>query len=502
MSKLGKIALLVSALSFILLFGTRLILGGWEHALWLPLVLGIVGLVVALVRDRQAFVHFITMKPTKHGMNMGAVIALALVGLICVNIFAVRYEKRFDWSGEKLNSLSDQSVKAAKGLKQETKLVLFYRKASQDGENIERSVRDLAEMFGRASDKIKFESYNALQRPDLAQQFGFNYGDFGVYAAQGSERTRIEPVTEESVTRALLKFGRGAKKTLYFTSGHGERALDGADEEGLSLLNDELGVIYETKPLSIIEQGNKIPVDAAAVVIARPQSQFLERELQALREYVRDGGKLLIAIDPGFRHNMALLTKSFGIEFTNAFVLDPRVEIPGAGVAGVLGTEFSGESEITRAFSGQYAIFLMASSFKKPHEMVEGLTTLELVKSAPQAASVPDFKDGLELEANGPHILAMSAKGANGFEVIAFADSDFFSNRLFGNNLNKDLILNSLAELSADKDLISIRPKQPKGTLINLGRQTGMIWVLGFLVPLPILLFSTGGFFWWRRRRA
>ena len=83
---------------------------------------------------------------------------------------------------------------------------------------------------------------------------------------------------------------------------------------------------------------------------------------------------------------------------------------------------------------------------------------------------------------------------------MAFGDADFASNALLGFQGNKDFVLNSVAWLAEDSDLISIRPKEPSDRRLTLtsAQQTNVIILSMFVIPG--LVFLAGGLTWWRRR--
>lgn len=525
MSKAGKILFLFSFLSFVALLVARLVMGGWHDGLWAPMAISVICLVLGVLRDRQTILEFLTMRTTKHGMNMGVLIVVAVIGLACVNFLAVRYEKKFDWTSDKLHTLSDHSVKAAQALKQDVEILLLYRR-DQQNENIQKSVSDLIAMYSNVSKNVKFSAYNVLQRPDLAQQYEVHGGPFTVFAVQGSKKVRIDQPTEEEVTKALLKIGRETKKVIYFTMGHGERAIEDRQPEGLATLKDELSAIYEVKPLALFQVENKVPADAEAVAVIGPRQEFLEVEIAALRNYARRGGRLILALDPGMKHNLARLTKSLGVEFANNYVLDRRSESIGASAAVALGTMFSKSSEITKAFDlSRFTIFNLTSHLRKDPSAGAGLQYEEIVRTYEGTIAIDDLKPKAATVApSGPHTLAVTVSGmmagsekdiaedkgstdtkeepAKEFTAIVFGDSDFMSNALFDKNLNRDLTLNSVASLMKDQELISIRPKAPKGTKLELPGDQFVFLILGAWLPVPLLMFIAGGVVWWRRRTA
>lgn len=507
MSKAGKFLFLFSFLFFLVLCVTRIIYGGWHDGMWGPLGLSITFFVLAIAKDWRALRDIFGMRSTKQGMNTGVLILLVVAGLTCVNILAVRYEKKFDWTSERLNSLSDQSRKAAEGIKAETTILTLYRKGAAE-ENAARSVNDIVSMYKQVNPKITSSGYDALQRPDLTQKYEFQSGAYVVYAVQGEKKVKIDTPNEEGITRALLKLGHDKKKTVYFTMGHGERVLEDKTETGLSRLKEELEVVYDVKPLILFQSENKVPDDADVVAVVQPVQQFLPAEIDALRDYAKRGGHLLIALDPGMKQNLALLTKSFGVEFANNFVLDPRSQILKGGPAMVLGTEFSPTNDITKAFAipQTFTIFYMASELKIDPSKSADLKVEPLVTTTDQTMSIAELQEQLTPAPNGPHMIGASVVGklpeGKDFTAVVFGDSDFMANNYINANLNRDFAVNAMAWLSADKDLISIRPKEPKATKLEMFNQGFYVLVLAFLLPFPILMFIAGGFVWWRRKAA
>jgi ABC-type uncharacterized transport system involved in gliding motility auxiliary subunit len=517
MKKIGKVSFLIAGLFMLALASWRLVYGGWHPAMWVPFTIVIAFSAIGFYNEGSTLARFFTMRTTKHGMNMGVLILLALVCLVSLNFLAVRYDKKLDLTREHLNSLSDQSMKAVEGLKEDVELVLLYRKEQQE-ENIQRNVRDIAQMYQSVSKRISFHAYSALTRPDLAQKYEFAGGSWGLFAVSTSRHLRIMQPTEEEITKTLIKMGRDKKKVLYFVAGHGEREIDSRRAETASDLKEDLSSIYDVRPLTLFQVGNKVPADAEIVAIIGPQQQFLDVELEAVRSYARQGGHLMIALDPGMHHNLAQLTKTLGVEFKNNYVLDERAKYNNT-TSIALGTDFSKTSDITKSFKpGMITTFLLASALEKAPDAPAALTYDPIVKtdSTPVSGTSID-PEHVKVDGHGPFILVEGVHGtlppgpgkdapakdaaAKEFSAVIFGDSDIFSNALLPNNLNRDLVMNSFEYLSRDKDLISIRPKSPKGTKMDLTEENFTILVLLYCF-LSIGLFGAGGAVWWRRRTA
>ena len=88
------------------------------------------------------------------------------------------------------------------------------------------------------------------------------------------------------------------------------------------------------------------------------------------------------------------------------------------------------------------------------------------------------------------------------FSVIVAGDADFMSNQMLYQNLNRDLVLNSIAALAKEDNLISISPKEPQATQLILTETKFAVFLFAFIIPLPILLLGVGVSLYVRRRNA
>ena len=513
MNKFSKLSFLISFLFTILLFAWRFVAGGWNNAMIVPLVIVIGFFGYAILQERRTISEFLTLRTAKQGMNMGVMIVLAIAFAVIANVFAVRYDHKFDWTSDRMNSLSDQSLKAAKNLKAEVEFVLLYRKEAQGEENVQPHVRDIMDMYKNVSPKIKYVSYSALERPDVAQKFDFKTGAWAFFVTQGAQHIRIEQPTEEEITKALIKIGRAKKKVIYLTAGHGEHDFSERKPESITDFVDELQTTFEVKPLSIPKEQNKIPADADIVGVIGPQQQFLDSEIDALRAYARGGGHLFLALDPGMHHNLAQLLKTFGVEYQNNYVVDPHATVKGAGNIAAIGSDFSATSDITKAFKSGMNIFLLASSLVPAPDLPPSLHIEDLVKTDATALMTMKLEAQPKIEGHGPFTMGMQITGqlpalkdgktpeGKEFAAVVFGDSDFLANTIFHDNLNRDLAMNSFLSLSADKDLISIRPKAPRGQKLEVSGERFAELLLLF-VAFTLALFTTSGVVWWRRRSA
>ena len=295
--------------------------------------------------------------------------------------------------------------------------------------------------------------------------------------------------------------------------GHGERDINSEDGSGAALFKQRLEESsYIVKELSLITT-QKLPTDADIIAIVGPTLQILEGERDLIKEFLLKGGRLFVAADPGEKHQIALLTKLFGVEYRNNYILDVGLNrLMGRGVAGILGIDFDKDNEITKKFIGKrgFTVFDKVSELSEDPNLSSDIKVTNLIRSAKSSFIVNELKNIRRPEKQDSHTLAMVAEGklskdesskGEEFAAVVFGDSDFVAQKDIVNGFNIDLALNAIAYLAKETDLISIAPKAPKGTQMQLtSTKFNVMVVLGLLVPLVFLVLS--GTMWFRRRNA
>ncbi len=274
----------------------------------------------------------------------------------------------------------------------------------------------------------------------------------------------------------------------------------------------------------------KVPEDCTVFVIGGPDNDLLPEEIDAVRSYVKGGGRLLAGIDPETKAaypNLTALLKEWNVEAGKDIVVDASGmgQLFGAGPLTPLALEYP-YHEITKDFRVATA-FHMARSMEAGKATIEGVSAQDLVKTSRDSwgetdldlKRQPEFNEGKDkagpvslgvvvtvrgpapspAPSPSPSPAADAPKPPEG-KVAAFGDSDFASNALLGFQGNQDFFLNVVAWLSEDQDLISIRPREPEDQRLTVSRQTQQNVAILALILLPGLFIVLGIATWWRRR--
>ncbi len=515
MSPKGKILLLVSATSFLSLMGLFFALRVWMPFMWVVVVPAIAGFVAWIVVDRSLIAGFFGLKATKHGANMGLLIAITLSLLTAINFLSSRHHTAFDFSSSSINTVSDQSKQLLKALDTDLNVKFFYKTGAERAEDNKKIFRELVKHYQDASHRIVLEIVEINENPQLAEEFGANKGTGEAFIQYKGGKNRIESYTEQDFTNAIIKLTRKEKKRIYFLQGHNERSIDDEKSE-ISLFGFRQMLeknSFDVKKLSL-GSGETVPADAHVLVIAGPTQQFQAAELKAIESFLEGGGNMLLMLDERETLGLADLLKKMGLEFENHFVYSVLNTTVGKVVnpqAATIAEDYSPVNEITKVFtSNQMTVFRnphSLKSFGKP----EKITTEFIVKTPKTSVALdrPDSKDytGEPRSFNfGAMVRGSLNSSVKEFTTVVYSDADFASNILLGQNLNRDLALNTVSFLAKETDLISISPKEPLASKMLVSppefSQFFKFTVVGLFFPLPFVFMILSLVLWHKRRHA
>jgi ABC-type uncharacterized transport system involved in gliding motility auxiliary subunit len=473
-------------------------------------------------------------KNVRYGSIAAGSVLVFVAILVAVNWLANRQNKRWDLTESKQFSLSDQTKQILGNLKSPLAVHVFH--GSQD--NPQR-YRDRFEDYQYQSKQISVEYINAEAKPAEAEKYQITAVPTIVmeYAGRTQRATSVE---EQAITNALKKLIEGKSKKAYFLQGHGERDPDDASgprgyKGASNALTDEN---FEVAKLTLAQAG-AIPADASLLVIAGPTTDVLPQEAELITAYVKNGGKVMLLIDPPGPEkgasvqptSLIALAKSWGIQVGDDIVVDP------SPIGRTIGTDASvpigmpTQHPITANFRVITAFPLtrsvtaveggvdgkFAQSFvqtgeqswaetdvkglyatKQPEKNVDkgdkaGPISVAAAVSAPAASATPT-----PTPAPGEKPAPEAPKAESRLAVIG--DSDFATNRWLSLGGNSDLFLNTANWLAQQEDLIAIRPRDPEDRRIELteDQQTRILWIT--LVIIPLALFGNAFRVYWKRR--
>ncbi len=449
-------------------------------------------------------------KRTQYGAYVSLYILIVLAVLVVLNWLASQNNKSFDTTTNKQFTLSEQTIKTVKNLKAPVSIT-YFAQTSRFG-----VARDLLDRYSNLSSKVHVKYVDPEKKPDVAKAEGFRT-DGGVVVRSGDKTEEASTLSEEGVTNAIIRSNKTGQKTICFVTGSGELALEDTDRSGLSFAKDALGKDnYKTSTFSLLEK-QQVPAECAVVVIAGPKRDYVDAAANAVKAYVDGGGHVLFALGPAIESpkgasaadnaatpNLAKLIEGWGITLDADLVLDPQSRMFGFSEAVPLGTTYESQP-IVRDLARIATVFPVSQSLT----VAAGKGAEKLVSTSDASVSVPHPTASVSVDPatakKGPFVLAAVAttgSGAKQGRIVVVGSSGWMNNGVLSIQqvANRDLFLNSINWLSADEDLISIRPKNPEDRRISLTNNQSRALFFSSVILLPLLAIFSGISAWWKRR--
>lgn len=516
MSHKGRLSLALGIFCFVCLGGLYFALRVWMPFMWGVLVPSIVGFLGWIYYERYILKEFFSLKTTKFGIDMGAIIFLSVLFIAVINFLGARHTKTFDFSINQMNSLSDQSKKIAGSLQADFAVKFFYKYGADQVEANKRVFRDLVKKYQDVNSKIQFEFVEMNERAKLTQEFGASRGSGEAFIEYRGNKNRVENYTEQDFTNAIIKVTRTNKKTIYFLEGHGERSIEDEKDEGSlfgfkQLLEKNSYVVKKLSLVSVPE----VPQETDVLVVAAPTQSFQDHEIKAIEAYLKRGGSVLISLEgaripTGFQR----ITSNFGVELENFYVFNvfntPMGQVVNAQ-SPTVAVIFSPASEITKVFgANQMTVFRQPHALKDyPHS--DKIKVDYIVKTPESSVALKELDSADYIGKPQSYNLVAEVRGNyldsdKSFSAVISADTDFMTNILLYQNLNRDLALNAVSTLAKDLDLVSISPKETTASKMLLSppefNQFFKFVVIGLFLPLPFVFMVISLVLWYRRRHA
>lgn len=464
--------------------------------------------------------------------TVAVILAVALTGM--VNWLSFRHYSRGDWTKSQIYSLSEKTLNVLKSVKDDVSVTVFMTPSTP----LFAEVKELLQRYQARSPRIKVEFIDPERDPlrtrTLAQSFGVSAANTVVFASgdrkkyvtsdqladydysgmQYGQQPKMKGFKgEEQFTAAILGVVNPKQPKIYFSTGHGERELDGAGQDGLSQFKEYLKRDNLDAQTTTLLKG-EVPADCDLLVIAGPSAPFAEVEKNAIKTYLDKGGRLLLMLDPLLSpeqrpSGLEDLVKAYGVQFGDDLVIDPNNALPFVDLSTVFANDFRSHP-VVEGMKGMAVVLPVTRSVTTV--TAPGATSTQLLMTSPGGWGERDLaaiaahkaikKDPTDTQ--GPVSLGVAAESdkdkENGWRVVAYGNSYFISNGQIANAGNLNLGLNSVNWLAKREQALGIAPRAPEQVQLFLSAGQMRTITLISLLGLPGLAMVLGAVVWWRRR--
>jgi ABC-type uncharacterized transport system involved in gliding motility auxiliary subunit len=488
-------------------------LGFWSFG-WFSIVHIAAGLVCVawfFASGTGSLTEFVRRRSTKYGTNALVYSVLFIFVVVMLNVFGVRYNKRWDLSAAGVNSLTDASKQVLDKLDGDVELLAFV------GPQEKSFVEEVSQIYGYYSNKLKWQVIDPQVSPEIAQRELIQSVPT-IKIKMGDRSTTVSKMDEEAITNGIHKVATVEQKKIYFLTGHGEPSIDQKEAPtGMGMFADTLrNQNFEVAAIFAAEA--PIPDDAAVVVVATGDRGHFAPELEKIREYMKKGGNVLFLLEPKRDEELVGFLRELGVRVGDDVILDQTVRL------------FQGATIGTEAVVTQYgdhpsvkplterSLFSLARSVSPPVE--EGAksliplkplgftsqtswaeTDVERVFDAGEAELADnDIKGPVPIGAAGEAFASvLGGEQAIKTRIAVFGDTSFLTNQFLRQLYNDALGQSVVGWLAGAEELISIAPRVVRASRATLSESEGRtVFYLSVLV-LPELILLAGIIVWWRR---
>lgn len=532
-----SILLLISAVTALLFAAMTAYLLGHLPWVWRTLAIsGVVLLVAYVALERKSVASGLSKRTTQYGLNSILMSMIALAVVVVLNFIVAQHDIKKDYTKDKLHTLSDQSEKVLKGLKQEVRLRAFV------GPNQIQEFDQILDKYTYVSKMVKKDYIDVDKEPLAVQKYGIKQQGTIIVETE-NRNARVDnlmgaddPKVEEKITNAIIAVAKGEKKKVYFVTGHGERLVSDSGREGLSEMKEALEASRFKVEELLLADKDKIPADAEVVVVAGPKSDFMEHELKMLDGYLKAGGKVLFMVEPTSSAGLKPFLAQYGVEWKpKKTVLETNrlQQLAGGNPLTPIVNAYSASHDITKE-AKQMSIFPIPAPVEKAATVPSGYQVDSLFSTSTRSLEVEMSGDKVKVDEKkdrkGPISLALSISGkvkeepkkaedsgakkevgketlqppaekSAEFRMVVVGDADFAANGVKRFGINSDLFQNMLSWLSKEEDLISIRPRATDSSQFEITEERFRIIHLASVWILPPMMFLSGLFMWLMRRR-
>ncbi len=427
-----------------------------------------------------------------------ALVFILVIGVfVLINYLGYSKNKRFDLTPEKVYSLSNHTIRMLENLETAAHVTVFY------GERDKEAFMDLMKLLNMASDNLSFTFIELDKNPARAQNMGVRSYGGAVIEYQG-RKERISYFSEDNFVSTLIRLLDETERIVRFVTGHGEKEFSAIDQQGgyshvIKALEDENIKVAE---LLLMETG-AVPDETTVLVIAGPQKDFFEKELELIDSYLRNGGRVLFLCDPHPLENIEAYFKSIGIQLSRDFIIDSKSRLMGLdNMTPIISLER--RHPITRYIS-EAVVFPLSRSVIPLHEQTDGIEITPLAWSGSESWAERDTESVYEGQVSfdppqdlrGPvpvGVIAEFQTDTQPGRLVVFGTSNFAANHYLNVLGNKDLVLNTINWLSEKEDLLSARPRQgtaPVSMLFLTENESRLVlWSAVIVQPALVLLIG------------
>ena len=481
----------------------------------------------------------------KRRMKIGALALISTIvviaAVIAVNYFvdyiADRYVLEIDMTSKGEYEISDETVQLLSTLSEPITITVLCDETDYNNNSDLRRLPKVLQRYEQLSHgNVTVKYINAVNNPAIFSQYDqlgdLSSGDIIVESSKryksmspydlleyqtdkssssGSSSNDTKYLTglraEQRLTSAILYVTANKVPKAAYLTGHQEST----DHETLDTLLTSAN--YDTQELSLMQEG-KVPDDVDMLLILQPQGDFTTEEIDALDEFMSNGGKMIVS----YASNTPTLTNleeyftEWGVAYDDKMVYDNERCFAGTNFY-LMPNVNTVEGLTDNLDTKSYVIIPGARPITTLWEQDNWRGTQVLMSTsnnsyAKDLSSETTSYEQSDTDETGPFNVGVlsyqnSMHNLNStYSYALFLNAGFLSDSTLDNTafLNKDYVLAALNFMTDDSEAVSIASKDLTSTTLAVpgSAKSVLFYLLILIIPGVCLV---GGIAVWARRR-
>ena len=469
----------------------------------------------------------------KHG-TMATIITLTVIAIVAL-IYAIslmlnnKYSLSLDMTSKKIFELTDESKNYVSNLNSDVTIrVLSPEKDFINNQYYPEQYHQLNQilkMYKKYGKNIKLIYDDIIKNPNLVNKYKDEQvnqysiivemqgrhrvlnGD-NLFEAEQSYMSQkiVASKAEQAITSAIMAMNADKQYKIGILSGHEEIEIAGFEK----LLTDNL---YEVSKINMLT--SNIPQDLSLVVIAAPQKDYSEAEIDKLNKFLENNGEYgknvlyFSGIYENELPNIASFLKNWDINIDKAVAYDEKNMTQLSQYSAIV--EYS-EQDLFRTLieKNAYTVFLLSRPVTFLEADAKEKTHTNLLSFSGNAVGLKYSNDSIETPEQatikGPFAAVAKSSKINNSKissvivsgsVMSIKDEFLFQSAL----ANADVYLKIVGDATNKKDMgVNIVAKKFGGAEMNIKQNTVNMLRLIFVVFVPAIVVGCGLSVWMGRR--
>ncbi len=463
-------------------------------------------------------------RTTKMGTYTVVIALVVLTAIIFLNLIVSALPTKYtiyDTSAEKLYSISEESEKAVRNIKEDVVIYFLCSGGTED-----ETLRTFLDRYSSANPKIKIRVIDPVESPafilkyteeelqnysliiESAQRFKvINYTDIyelDVYAYYYQGITSYTFNGERLITSALDYVTTNNMPKIYTVNGHNESKFSQTLGTQITDLN------YTVEEL-ILVKNEEVPKDASAIILNIPTSDISEDDAKKIKKYLDNGGKVFLITSAAYKkmENLNSVTEHFGLTSDYGIVIedDSGMSMANAPYGLIPNIESHSITDSLRASS--FPLIFYGHPIKKTESVPDGITVTSIFTTSDKSYTVDPKSDSNNLgktedSLNGPFSVGSVAESQNGGALVWISSDYAFNDTInsYSSGANYKYFLSAIRFLSPRDTIISDIPgivlEEP---ILTVTDSQANFWSTVLTVIIPLGFIAIGVAKWVIRRR-